>query len=70
MVRIRRIGLFVAGTTLVAAIVASLATEGLWLALLVGLAAVIAAALVIPAIAVFEEERDLPYAREARRQRY
>jgi protein-S-isoprenylcysteine O-methyltransferase Ste14 len=67
MVRIRRIGLITAGTMLVVALVAALATEGVWLALLVAIASLVAAMFVIPAIAIFEEEHDLPPARRAGR---
>jgi protein-S-isoprenylcysteine O-methyltransferase Ste14 len=65
MVRVRRIGLVIAGTLLAAGLVAALATEGLWLALLVAIAALVMAMFVIPVIAIFEEEHELPLAQRS-----
>ena len=69
MVHIRRVGLVIATATLAALIVAAFLTEGFGLAVIVIAAAVIAAGLVIPFFAIFEEERDLPFARAERSRR-
>jgi peptidoglycan/LPS O-acetylase OafA/YrhL len=67
MVHLRRIGLAVAGVTLLVVLVAAFVTEGLGLAVIVAVAAMVVAAIVVPVLAVFEEERDLPGNRPPRR---
>jgi hypothetical protein len=66
MVRIRRIGLVVATSVVTALIVAAFLAEGIGLAVIVFIGAVIAAALVVPFAVIFEEERALPAIRSAR----
>jgi cell division protein FtsW (lipid II flippase) len=65
MVHIRRVGLGIAFVILVTAVVAAFVTEGLGLALIVLIGALVVAAFVVPFLAVFEEEHDLPSERFA-----
>jgi hypothetical protein len=66
MVRIRRTGLLIATVTFVFAMVAAFIVEGLGLAVIVAVAGVVAAMFIVPVLAIFEEERDLPEARAHR----
>jgi hypothetical protein len=65
MVHLRRVGLSIAVVILVAAVVAAFVAEGLGLALIVLIGALVVAVLVVPLLAVFEEEHDLPSGRTA-----
>ena len=67
MAHIRRVGLTVALIVFVASIATAFALEGIGLAVIVATAAAVGIALVVPVLAIFEEERDLPAARELRR---
>jgi len=65
MVHIRRVGLGIAVVILTTVVVAAFVAEGLGLALIVLIGALVVAALVVPFLAVFEEEHDLPSERSA-----
>lgn len=69
MVRIRRIGLLTAVVMFVSTMVAAFVAEGLGLAVIVAVGGVIAAMFIVPVLAIFEEERDLPEARLHHRSR-
>jgi hypothetical protein len=66
MIHVRRIGLTIAALILVASVIAAFAIEGLALALVVLIGALFVAVLIVPLLAVFEEEHDLPAARAER----
>lgn len=67
MVRIRRIGLAVYVLVFGALLIAAFATEGIGLAVVVATGALVVAALLVPLLSMFEEERDLPAGRAERR---
>jgi hypothetical protein len=67
MVRIRRIGLAIYLVTFGALFVAAFVTEGIGLAVIVATGALVVAALLVPLLSMFEEERDLPAGRAERR---
>jgi hypothetical protein len=67
MAHVRRVGLGIAALVVTATLVAAYVAEGLGLALIAAIGFFVIAAMLIPIIAVFEEERDLPFAQAARR---
>jgi hypothetical protein len=67
MVRLRRTGLAVFAAICIVLVGGGFITEGAGLAAIAAIACVVMAAMVIPLLAVFEEERDLPSAEAARR---
>ena len=67
MAHIRRVGLFIYVASFTALLVAAFVTEGIGLAVIVAIGALIVAAFAVPFLAMFEEEHDLPAARAERR---
>lgn len=65
MVRLRRAGLIVFGAIFIAVIGAAFATEGLGLAVIAAIAMFVVVGLVVPVLAMFEEQYDLPAERAA-----
>jgi hypothetical protein len=67
---LRRLGLAVFAASFIAVVGAAFAIEGIGLAAIAAIGFLVLAAMTIPLLAVFEEERDLPSARAARSSRY
>ena len=70
MIRLRRAGLAAFAVLFVVLVVGGYIAEGIGLAAIAAIICLVSTAMVIPFIAVFEEERDLPEARAARAGRY
>jgi hypothetical protein len=70
MVRLRRIGLVVFAAIFIVLVGGGFLTEGIGLAAIAAVACLVVLAMVVPFLAVFEEERDLPAADAARRGLY
>jgi hypothetical protein len=66
MVRLRRAGLIVFATIFIVVIAAAYATEGLGLAVIAAIGMLVVVGLLVPVLAMFEEERDLPAERAKR----
>lgn len=70
MVRLRRTGLAVFAVIFIVLVGGGFLTEGIGLAAIAAIACLVTAALVIPFLAIYEEERHLPAAEAARRGLY
>lgn len=66
MVRLRRTGLVVFAVIFIVLVGGGFLAEGIGLAAIAAVGCVVTTAMVIPLLAVFEEERDLPAARATR----